>query len=352
MNKEIKMEKGRFTLNEIGRQKEGLRKTSELFESFNTTIEEVRREKFDKVIFLGCGTSYFLAASASAYFNRFNDIPATHLASYEFLKNTEYYIKKGEKVLLVPFTRVASTSETMNAVKKGVSMENVKSLQITCDDFSKTYSTWSLYLPDMFENSIVMTLSFTVMLYTAMYFAAKLAENEKVLCELKKLPDDVDENIGRFESEMKVFAEKEVDSKLLVGLGSGEFYGLAGESTIKVKEMSLEPSEVYYSLEYRHGPISIADEKAVIAYFVSKNTADDDLRLIKELKALGAKVVALGSLTEEIESVADVSFKSKLCECAALCEYIIPMQYFGAYLAIARGYNPDVPKNLTKAIIL
>lgn len=346
------MEKGRHTLKEIGRQKEGLRETCEMFESFDGIIEEVRSENFDKVIFLGCGTSYFLAASASAYFNRFNSIPATHLASYEFFKNTEYYIKNGEKVLLVPFTRVASTSETMNAVKKGIQLPNIKSLQITCDDFSKTYSTWSLYIPGMFENSIVMTLSFTVMLYTAMYFAAKMAKNEKVIEELKKVPDDVDENIGRFESEMKAFAEKEVDSKILIGLGSGEFYGLAGESTIKVKEMSLEPSEVYYSLEYRHGPISIADEKAVIAYFVSKNTADDDLRLIKELKALGSKVVALGSLTDEIKEIADVSFASKLCECAALSEYIIPMQYFGAYLSIARGYDPDVPKNLTKAIIL
>ncbi len=346
------MERGHFTLSEIGRQKEGLRNTLGLFKSFAPIIEEVRKENFDKVLFLGCGTSYFLAASASAYFNRFNDIPSMHLASYEFFKNTEYYIKNGEKVLLVPFTRVASTSETMNAVKKGVAMENVKSLQITCDDFSTTYSTWSLYLPEMFENSIVMTLSFTVMLYTAMYFAAKLANNERVLEELNKLPDDVDENIERFEREMKAFAEKEVSSKLLVGLGSGEFYGLAGESTIKVKEMSLEPTEVYYSLEYRHGPISIADENTVIAYFVSKNTADDDLRLIKELKALGAKVVALGSLTDEIAEICDVSFKSKLCECAALCEYIIPMQYFGAYLSITRGYNPDEPKNLTKAIIL
>lgn len=346
------MERGHYTLKEIGRQKEGIRQTLGYFEGFDKTMEEIKSEGFNKIIFLGCGTSYFLAASASAYFNRFNEIPAIHLASYEFLKNTEYYVKKGEKVLLVPFTRVASTSETMNAVKKGVSMENVKSLQITCDDFSKTYSTWSFYLPGMFENSIVMTLSFTVMLYTAMYFAAKFAENEKVLEELKKLPDDVDANIENFETEMKAFAEEEASSKLLVGLGSGEFYGLAGESTIKVKEMSLEPSEVYYSLEYRHGPISIADKNAVIAYFVSKNTAEDDLRLIKELKALGSKVVALGSVTEEIKAVADHSFSSKLCECAALPEYIIPMQYFGAYLSIARGYNPDEPKNLTKAIIL
>lgn len=346
------MEKGHYTLTEIGRQHEAFAITRKQFPAFAQTIAEVKREGFNKILFLGCGTSYFLAAAASAYFARYNDITCDYLASFEFYKNTECYVKPTDKVLLVPFTRVASTTETMIAVKKGVALPNVKSLQITCDDYSYQYSTWSLYIPDMHENSIVMTSSFSTMLYTAMFFAAEMAGNRPVLEELDKLPEDTGAHMAAYSEKMQALAEKYTDMKVFVGLGSGPYYGLAGESSIKVKEMTLTPSECYYSLEYRHGPISIADKRTVIAYFVSENTCAEDAKLIGELKALGACVIALGCVTGEIESLADVSYKTDICECANLPELIIPLQYFGAYLAVAKGYDPDAPQNLSKAIIL
>ena len=346
------MEKGHYTLTEIGRQHDAFAITRKQFPAFAQIIEEVKKEGFNKILFMGCGTSYFLAGAASAYFARFNDITCDYLASFEFYKNTECYVKPNDKVLLVPFTRVASTTETMIAVKKGVEMPNVKSLQITCDDFSKTYSTWSLFIPDMHENSIVMTSSFSTMLYTAMFFAAQMAGNEKVLAELQKLPEDAALHMADYNDQMKALAQKFTDMKVFIGLGSGAHYGLAGEASIKVKEMTLTPSECYYSLEYRHGPISIADKRTVVAYFVSKNTCVEDEKLIGELKALGSCVIALGAVTEGIEKLADVCYKTDICECANLPELIIPLQYFGCHLAVAKGYDPDAPQNLSKAIIL
>lgn len=346
------MERGHYTLTEIGRQHEAFAITRKQFPAFAQTVAEVKREGFTKILFLGCGTSYFLAAAASAYFAKYNDITCDYLASFEFYKNTECYVKPTDKVLLVPFTRVASTTETMVAVKKGVALPNVKSLQITCDDYSYQYSTWSLYIPDMHENSIVMTSSFSTMLYAAMFFAAEMAGDRMVLEQLDKLPEDTGEHMEAYSGKMKTLAEKYTDMKVFVGLGNGPHYGLAGESSIKVKEMTLTPSECYYSLEYRHGPISIADERTVIAYFVSENTCAEDAKLIGELKALGSCVIALGCISDEIEKLADVSYKNQLCECANLPELIIPLQYFGAYLAVAKGYDPDAPKNLSKAIIL
>lgn len=346
------MKMGQYTLSEIGNQHKTFEIARAQFPAFAETVEAVKKEGFTKILFLGCGTSYYLAAAASAYFARYNQISCGYLASFEFYKNTEYYVKPSDKVLLVPFTRVASTTETMAAVKKGVALPNVKSLQITCDDYSYQYSTWSLYIPGIQENSIVMTSSFSVMLYAAMFFAAAMAGNSQVLEQLDRLPEDAGANMAGFSAKMKPLAEASTGMKVFIGLGSGIHYGLAGEASIKVKEMTLTPSECYYSLEYRHGPISIADERTVVAYYVSENTCEEDAKLIGELKALGARIIALGCVTEEIQKTADVSFRSALCECASLPELIIPLQYFGAYLAIARGLDPDAPKNLSKAIIL
>ncbi len=346
------MGKGQYTLAEIGNQHKAFETVRAQFPAFAETVAAVKKEGFTKILFLGCGTSYYLAAAASAYFARYNQITCDHLASFEFYKNTEYYVKPSDKVLLVPFTRVASTTETMAAVKKGVALPNVKSLQITCDDYSYQYSTWSLYIPDLQENSIVMTSSFSSMLYTAMFFAAAMAGNAQALEQLNKLPEDAAAHMAEFSDKVKPLAEASTGMKVFIGLGSGVHYGLAGEASIKVKEMTLTPSECYYSLEYRHGPISIADDQTVVAYYVSDNTCGEDAKLIGELKALGARVIALGCVSEEIQRTADVSFQSGLCQCAALPELIIPLQYFGSYLAIAKGFDPDTPKNLSKAVIL
>ena len=83
------MEKGHYTLTEIGRQHEAFAITRNQFPAFAQIIEEVKKEGFTKILFMGCGTSYFLAGAASAYFARFNDITCDYLASFEFYKNTD-----------------------------------------------------------------------------------------------------------------------------------------------------------------------------------------------------------------------------------------------------------------------
>ena len=346
------MELGKNSIVEISRQPESFQIVKNQFGKFDKIIEKCMEKKYTKVIFLGCGTSYYIAASAHSYFSKYTNISSIFLASYEFFLNTETYVKENEEILIVPFTRVASTSETMNAVKKGLTFKNVTSLQITTDEFSETYSTYSLYIPDMFEKSIVMTSSYSTMLYTAMYLTQKVAGNENCLKELGKLPEITKNIIESFQKESKRMGEELSDKTLLVGLGSGHLYGLAGETSVKVKEMALIPTEVYYSFEYRHGPISIADENTVFVYFVSKDTADEDYKLIKELKALKSTVIALGKINDEIKEVCDYSFSTELCECSEAPAIIIPIQYFGCYMAIAKQLNPDSPRNLSKAIIL
>ncbi|MEG1805792.1 MAG: SIS domain-containing protein, partial [Clostridia bacterium] len=148
------------------------------------------------------------------------------------------------------------------------------------------------------------------------------------------------------------FAKTVTDLKVFVGLGTGASYGLGGEASIKIKEMCLIPSEVFSTLEYRHGPISIADSKAVYAVFVEDNCVNESLSLIKELKALNAKVLTFGHITDEIAEISDLSFKDVLNNVTSLPAMIIPLQLLGAYISIEKGLNPDVPRGLSKAVIL
>ena len=42
----------------------------------------------------------------------------------------------------------------------------------------------------------------------------------------------------------------------------------------KMKEMSLSHSEAYYTLEYRHGPMSLVDDKTLIILLGNEDTVD------------------------------------------------------------------------------
>lgn len=343
---------GEKTIREILRQPKAFEMVEKQFDSFKKVIDEAFTNDFDEVIFLGCGTSFYLASTLASYFEKFNDISAKFVASYEFFLNTDSYIKPNKQYLIVPITRVASTTETFKAVKKGKEFANVKSLAITCDEYSYEFNDYVLYIKDMFEESIVMTSSYSTMLYTGMYMSIVASGVKNVEENLRKLGSASAQFVEKANATIAEFAKSVTDLKVFIGLGTGASYGLGGEASIKVKEMCLIPTEVFSTLEYRHGPISIADEKTVFGVFVEDNCTSESVALIKELKALNSKVLAFGNITKEIAEICDLSFADVLDNSTSLPAMIIPLQLLGAYISIEKGLNPDVPRGLSKAVIL
>ena len=61
---------------------------------------------------------------------------------------------------------------------------------------------------------------------------------------------------------------------------------MAREAALKVEEAAAAWSEAYPSLEYRHGPLSTADEDTVVWLF----GVDDDV-LVNDIRRTGATVV-------------------------------------------------------------
>ncbi len=70
-------------------------------------------------------------------------------------------------------------------------------------------------------------------------------------------------------------------------------YGLAAEAMLKMKEMSLSASEVFHFLEFRHGPMSVVGPGTCLIGLVNDDTRDQELKVLSEMRALGASTVAL-----------------------------------------------------------
>ena len=112
----------------------------------------------------------------------------------------------------------------------------------------------------------------------------------------------------------------------LVFLGRAASVGLAHEAALKVREGAQAWSEAYPAMEYRHGPISVADE-GTVAWALEPLPAG----LEDEITATGATVV-----NPQGDPLAE----------------LVRAQRFAVELARARGLDPDRPRNLTRSVVL
>ena len=138
-----------------------------------------------------------------------------------------------------------------------------------------------------------------------------------------------------------------------VFLGSGPQHPLTLESALKIQEMAVATSEAYYSLDYRHGPKACADANTVVTLFTLSDRMQG-LALARDIRALGATLIVLGSDAPAYAEVANLAIAPKGIPSgeAAAAALMLPVQLFAFATAIRRGQNPDAPANLSKVVII
>lgn len=117
-----------------------------------------------------------------------------------------------------------------------------------------------------------------------------------------------------------------VDRPHYVFLGRGWALGVAAEAALKVREAASAWSEVYPAREYRHGPLSAADERTLVWMLGAPDEA-----LIRDVAVTGA-TVEYG----ERDPQAD----------------LVRAQRVAVATALARGLDPDRPRHLTRSVVL
>jgi glucosamine--fructose-6-phosphate aminotransferase (isomerizing) len=198
------------------------------------------------------------------------------------------------------------------------------------------------------EQSVAQTRSFSSMLLLVKALAATVAEVSL---------DDLDLLPGLLR---KLFAEtadlsgalgRRLDLDRIFFLGSGFLYGIANEAMLKMKEMSLSNSEGFHFLEFRHGPISMANEAALVIGLVGDAGRMHEEKVMTEVRALGAETLALNSLSDEC-CANRVSFDAAMPAWTLPALYLPPLQLLSYYRSVAKGLDPDNPRNLTAVVSL
>ncbi|MED3803355.1 SIS domain-containing protein [Lysinibacillus xylanilyticus] len=335
------------TYNEIMKQAQQLDKTKEIVQSLTFNEDAV-----DIVLFTGCGTSFYLAIAAARYYQSATGEVAVAVPASELFLHTDIHILSNKKYNIIGISRSGTTSEIIMALEHLNGSENIRTMAVTCngDTPMAEVANEVIALNDISEKSVVMTQSFSNMLYALQLYAAKISQRVELMNQLEKIPALVKTALGNGEQLKQV--TEDLTKKRFIFLGSGAYNGLAKEATLKLKEMTQTECESYSNLEFRHGPISIVDEATVVILFTQKETKDFDQALIKDIQKLGGFVGVIGIASADLEADLIIRLSEDIDDLNRLVEVVPYFQLLAYQRAIFKGYDPDKPRNLTQVVSL
>ncbi|HEY2298039.1 MAG TPA: sugar isomerase [Jatrophihabitans sp.] len=258
----------------------------------------------ERVAVLGCGTSWFMAEAYAVLREQSGAGDTDAFAASRFPAARGY-----DRVLAI--SRSGTTTEVLRAI--GATNAPVTALTAVGDTPIAASAAAPIVLDFADEQSVVQTVFATTAL---MLLRASLGESlddvvasaRTVVAADTTLPDPVER------AEQFSF------------LGDGWAYGVALEAGLKLREAAQLWTEAYPQLEYRHGPISIAEPGRAVWIF-----GEPAPGLVDDAAATGAAVV-----DDPLDPVVD----------------LVRVHLLAVRRAEAAGLDPDQPRHLTRSVVL
>jgi glucosamine--fructose-6-phosphate aminotransferase (isomerizing) len=283
------------------------------------------------VVVVGCGTSYFLAQSISVAFNQ-NGRNAIAVPGAEWARRMGDYLADRSDVCVIGLSRSGTTTETIQAVEAS-RKAGMTTIGISCEPGTALLDAADtpVYIPTHADEGIVMTVSASLMLIAGLRMAGiELGSAQDAIIALQAAEAAVPLLQGRTH---------------FVYLGAGALYGMATEGCLKLQEMSITYSQAFHPLEYRHGPISLIDEKSLVVILYSAETAQEEAQVAIDVQAKGARVIGLGG-------PGDLSIPLTQAGPARALELLPALQILGERVANQKNIDTAAPRHLSKVVVL
>lgn len=266
------------------------------------TVSEALPRPGERVAVIGCGTSWFMA-EAYAVLRETRGEGETDAFTAAALPPDRSYDR------VVAISRSGTTTEVLDALAGS----SARRTAITADAASPIADVAEdcVALDFADEESVVQTVfaTTTLMLLRAsleMSPDRALAETEQVL---STPPDTSLDLAGQY-----------------TFVGQGWAHGIAREAALKMREAAQLWTESYPQMEYRHGPIAIAEPGRVVWVF-----GDPVPGLLDDLAATGVTVVC-----DDLDPVAD----------------LVRVHLLAVRRAEGLRLDPDRPRHLTRSVVL
>ncbi|WP_407381560.1 glutamine--fructose-6-phosphate transaminase (isomerizing) [Methanobrevibacter sp.] len=337
-----------FMIKEINEQATAVRNTLTQKENIENIINDM--DDITRICFVACGTSYHASLTGKYLLESLAGIPTDVILASEF----KFSAKTLDENTLVIF--ISQSGETADSLKAlDVANETSKTLGIVNVAGSSITRRAQYVIQTQAgpEIGVAATKTYVSQLTAIYLFAALMAKDDKLLEELDKVPDFIDEVLEDVES-IKSMSKRYNYAKDFFYLGRGYSYPTALEGALKLKEISYIHGEGYAAGELKHGPLALIDEGIPVVVVIPPGESHKKtMSNLEEVKSRGARVLAFGAADDEelSEKAPEVfTINPEVSEIIAPLVYIVPLQLLSYYITIEKGFDPDKPRNLAKCV--
>ena len=350
-----------FMIKEIHEQPETLRNTLRMQEHYLDLLTTFL-DRANEVFLVACGTSYHACLAASYMFSKLAFLPTYPVYASEFIEQHGKSVNIDSTILAV--SQSGETADTIAAVTCAqqraatiLSLTNV--IGSTLTRISRVYIGTQAGP----EIGVAATKTFTSQLSVLAQLALRLAKKRGKVSQdeidsleenLLKLPEIADTIVKTQEEKVKQIAKKYKDSKVFFFLGRGISTATAYEGRLKLMEIAYIPSIAFPAGESKHGPISLVEEGFPVVFICPKDDCHKTMiGNIMEMKARGAHIIAvIEEGDEDVKALADdyVEVPNGIPGVLSPIPFVLPLQLLAYYVALEKGYDPDMPRNLAKCV--
>ena len=338
-----------FMLKEIYEQPKVAGDLLHLLENSPDVQAMVSRMKNARNLYLiACGTSYHASLLGAVYLSRLAGRVAIPILAPQF--SAQYGAAIGPEDVGVFVSQSGETKDVLNAVEvaKSKGMGVLGLVNVVGSTLTLVSETW-LPLACGYEISVPATKTFSNQVLAFLYLAMKMGGRDTA--SLAELPALMESTLREVEPQVEAVEEFVNPWDDLYTLGYGMTFPIALEGALKLKEITYAHCEGMLSTEFKHGPLSAVTEGYPIVFVADPEHIPLIVSGINEVTCRGARAIAIGPDDPRLHANADnvIVLPEASPEISALLS-VLPLQLLSYRMSIARGYDPDFPRNLSKTL--
>ena len=317
-------------------------------------------EKVEHIQIVACGTSYNAGMTARYWFEALAGVSCDVEIASEF-RYRKFVTRPNS--LLVTISQSGETADTLAALRLAKEKGYMAALTI-CNVSSSSLvreSDLAFMTRAGVEVGVASTKAFTtqlaalLMLVTAIGKVKGNISNDQeveIVKALQSLPAEVEKALA-FDKDIEALAEDFAEKNHALFLGRGEFYPIAMEASLKLKEISYIHSEAYAAGELKHGPLALIDADMPVIVVAPNNELLEKVKSnIEEVRARGGQLYVFADKEAGFTPSEGMKIITmpKVNEIIAPIFYTVPMQLLSYHVALIKGTDVDQPRNLAKSV--
>ncbi|ACL33045.1 glutamine--fructose-6-phosphate transaminase (isomerizing) [Glaesserella parasuis] len=328
-------------------------------EAISNNAEEILK-KVEHIQIVACGTSYNAGMVARYWFESIAGVACDVEIASEF-RYRKFVTRPNS--LLITISQSGETADTLAALRLAKESGFMAAMTI-CNVASSSLvreSDFAFMTRAGVEVGVASTKAFTTQLTCLLLLTAALgrlkgnvsAEQEtEIVKSLQRLPAQI-ENALVFDKEIEKLSEDFAEKHHTLFLGRGEFYPIAMESALKLKEISYIHAEAYAAGELKHGPLALIDADMPVIVVAPENDLLEKVKSnIEEVRARGGQMYVFADSEAGFSSQEGYTVLTfpKVDHVTAPIFYAVPLQLLSYHVALIKGTDVDQPRNLAKSV--